>query len=143
MTPARVTSRGFLIFAADSPENCGTFVAAKLYNIKGLPEAHVEIRSPAVSEEPVRSLAFEFYQNWQVAPSWQLPPGGAIMSNFMNASQQIQQARNQASNRRSWDKVEQYLTKVEKTQGFARAWELQERLERGDITLGDLGIKSW
>jgi hypothetical protein len=34
--------------------------------------------------------------------------------------------------------VEQHLTEVEKTQGFARAWELRQQLESGKITLDDL-----
>jgi len=51
---------------------------------------------------------------------------------------QSKQTRNQASTRRNWDKVEQHLTQVEKSQGFARAWQLREQLERGNITLDDL-----
>ena len=35
-------------------------------------------------------------------------------------------------------KVEQYLTQVEKAHGCARSWELRERLERGDVRLGEL-----
>ena len=49
------------------------------------------------------------------------------------------QARNRANTRRNWVKVEQYLTGVEKAHGLARSWELRERLERGDVTLGELG----
>jgi hypothetical protein len=37
--------------------------------------------------------------------------------------------------------VEQHLTKVEKAQGLARAWELREQLEQGKITLGDMEAK--
>ena len=48
------------------------------------------------------------------------------------------QARNKAQTRREWSKVEQYLTEVEKAHGFARAWGLRERLERGDVTLKEL-----
>lgn len=48
------------------------------------------------------------------------------------------QARNQASTRRNWAKVEQYLTGVEKVHGLAKSWDLRERLERGDVTLGEL-----
>jgi hypothetical protein len=46
--------------------------------------------------------------------------------------------RNKSHTRRNWAKVEQYLTEVEKVHGFARSWELRERLERGDVTLGEL-----
>ena len=49
-----------------------------------------------------------------------------------------QQARNRASTRRAWSDVEQYLTGVEKAQGWAKSWALRERLERGDVTLKDL-----
>jgi len=48
------------------------------------------------------------------------------------------QARNRSSTQRNWSKVEEYLTAIEKSRGFAKAWELRERLERGDITLDDL-----
>jgi hypothetical protein len=48
-------------------------------------------------------------------------------------------SRNQAHTRRNAAKVEQYLTEVEKVHGWARSWELRERLERGDVTLGELG----
>ena len=48
-------------------------------------------------------------------------------------------ARNRASTRKNWAKVEQYLTEVEKTHGLARSWELRGRLERGDVTLDQLG----
>ena len=56
----------------------------------------------------------------------------------MLASSHTQQARNLANSRRTWDKVEQYLTNVEKTRGLARAWELREQFEQGNITLGDM-----
>ena len=46
--------------------------------------------------------------------------------------------RNRANTRRNWVKVEQYLTEVEKSHGFARSWDLRGRLERGDVTLGEL-----
>ena len=36
-------------------------------------------------------------------------------------------------------KVEDYLIAVEKSRGFANAWELRERLERGEVTLDELG----
>jgi len=49
------------------------------------------------------------------------------------------QSRNKADNRRNWVKVEQYLTQAEKVYGFAKSWEMRERLERGDVRLGDLG----
>ena len=52
---------------------------------------------------------------------------------------QSQQSRHKADTRRNLAKVEQYLTEVEKVHGFARSWELRERLERGDVTLGGLG----
>ena len=47
-------------------------------------------------------------------------------------------ARNRASNRRNWSKAEAYLTNVEKAHGLAKAWELRERLERGEVTVDDL-----
>lgn len=54
-------------------------------------------------------------------------------------STQSTQARNKAQTRKNWAKVEQYLSHVEKVHGFARSWELRVRLERGDVTLGELG----
>ena len=54
-------------------------------------------------------------------------------------STQSTQARNKAHTRKNCAKVEQYLTHVEKVHGLARSWELRERLERGDVTLGGLG----
>jgi hypothetical protein len=48
------------------------------------------------------------------------------------------QARNKSSTIRNWSKVEEYLTNIEKSRGFAKAWELRERLERGDVTLDEL-----
>jgi hypothetical protein len=49
--------------------------------------------------------------------------------------QQSQQNRNKAQTRKNAAKAEQYLMEVEKAHGFARSWELRERLERGDVTL--------
>jgi hypothetical protein len=54
-------------------------------------------------------------------------------------SVQSVRSRNQANTRRNAAKVEQYLTEVEKVHGCARSWQLRERLERGDVTLGELG----
>ena len=51
---------------------------------------------------------------------------------------QSEQARNKASSQRHWDEVEQHLTRVEKTQGFATAWTLREQFELGKITLSDV-----
>ena len=51
---------------------------------------------------------------------------------------QSQQARNKANARRNWDEVEQHLTRVEKRQGLAKAWELWEQLEHGRMTLDEL-----
>jgi hypothetical protein len=48
-------------------------------------------------------------------------------------------SRRKAHTRRNWSKVEQYLTEVEKVHGNARSWELRTQLERGDVTLMDLG----
>jgi hypothetical protein len=59
-------------------------------------------------------------------------------TNDMLRPQPSKQVRNQSSTRKNWDKVEQHLTEVEKAQGFARAWQLREQLERGDITLDEL-----
>ena len=47
-------------------------------------------------------------------------------------------ARNRAHTLRNAMKVEQYLTELEKVQGFAKSWDLRERLERGDITFDQL-----
>jgi hypothetical protein len=52
--------------------------------------------------------------------------------------QQSKQTRNKANTRRNSAQVEQYLTEVEKVHGFARAWELRERLEQGHVTLEEL-----
>ena len=35
-------------------------------------------------------------------------------------------------------KVEQFLTEYEKAHGCAKAWELREQFERGQIKLGEL-----
>jgi len=59
----------------------------------------------------------------------------------MMTPQPSQQDRNKANTRRNWDRIEQHLTEVEKTQGAARAWKLREQLEQGDITINDL--KRW
>ena len=56
----------------------------------------------------------------------------------MLSPQQLQESRNKANTRRNWDKVEQHLTEVEKSHGFAKAWELRERFELGKITLDEL-----
>jgi len=48
------------------------------------------------------------------------------------------QIRNIARTRKNSAKIEQYLTKVEKTDGCAKAWELRERFERGHVTLAEL-----
>ena len=56
----------------------------------------------------------------------------------MSSPQQSQQTRNKANTRRNWDRIEQHLTQVEKTQGSARAWKLREQLEQGHITINDL-----
>jgi len=50
-------------------------------------------------------------------------------------------SRNQSNTRRNAVKVDQYLIEVEKVHGYARAWALRERLERGEITLAELGIR--
>lgn len=55
-----------------------------------------------------------------------------------NPDQPTKESRNRASTRRNWAKVEDYLMGVEKARGFAKAWELREKLERGEITLEDL-----
>ena len=56
-------------------------------------------------------------------------------------SVQSVRTRNQAHTRRNAAKVEQHLTQVEKAYGCARSWELRERLERGDVTLAELGVR--
>ena len=57
----------------------------------------------------------------------------------MLVQQQSQQTRNIAHTRKNSAKAEQYLTKVERADGCAKAWELRERLERGHVTLKELG----
>ena len=52
--------------------------------------------------------------------------------------QQMKQSRNRAHTLKNSAKAEQYLTEFEKVHGFAKAWELRERLERGQISLGEL-----
>ena len=56
----------------------------------------------------------------------------------MQRPPQSQHTRNKASARRTWDEVEQHLTRVEKRQGLAKAWELREQLEQGRMTLDEL-----
>ena len=46
--------------------------------------------------------------------------------------------RRLAHSRKNSAKVEQNLSQVERTQGAAKAWELPELLERGQVTLADL-----
>ena len=53
--------------------------------------------------------------------------------------QQSKQSRNRSQTLRNSARVEDYLIAVEKSCGFDRAWELRERLERGDVTLEELG----
>lgn len=50
-------------------------------------------------------------------------------------------SRNQANVRRNAAKVDQYLQEVEKVHGYARAWALRERLERGEVSLAELGVR--
>jgi hypothetical protein len=47
--------------------------------------------------------------------------------------------RNQAQSRKNWSKIEQYLSEFEKVHGFEKSWKLRQRLERGDVTLAELG----
>jgi len=47
-----------------------------------------------------------------------------------------------AHTRRNSAKAERYLTDVEKTHGTAHAWALRQRLESGDLALGDLKGRS-
>ena len=56
----------------------------------------------------------------------------------MGSHQPSEQARKKANSRKEWNKVEQHLSEVEKTQGFAKAWKLREQLELGNITLAEL-----
>jgi hypothetical protein len=52
--------------------------------------------------------------------------------------QQSQQSRNKAHTRRNAAQADDYLIVIEKSRGFARAWELRGRLERGEVTLDEL-----
>ena len=56
----------------------------------------------------------------------------------MTIDKASQERRNISRTRRNWAKVEQFLTDLEKSEGFARAWALRERLERGHVTLEEL-----
>ena len=47
--------------------------------------------------------------------------------------------RNKTATRKDAVRVEQYLTEIERAHGTARAWALRERLERGEVTLEQLG----
>ena len=60
------------------------------------------------------------------------------MSPPQQSSESIR-ARNRARTQKNSSKVEQFLTEVEKVRGFARSWELRGRLERGEVTLDELG----
>ena len=51
---------------------------------------------------------------------------------------QSQQSRNKAATRKNWSKVEDYLTRVERSHGFDKAWKLRQQLESGEITLDEL-----
>jgi hypothetical protein len=53
-------------------------------------------------------------------------------------SSDAERARNIAHTRKNSAKVEQFLMRIEKDRGFAKSWELRERLERGDVRLGQL-----
>src|SRR5687768_968958 len=68
-------------------------------------------------------------------PPGQPLPGSKRMVNPQPPVQSVQ-SRNAAHNRRNAMKVEQYLTQVERAHGFAKAWELRERFERGDTKFG-------
>jgi hypothetical protein len=52
---------------------------------------------------------------------------------------QTVRARKKSQTRRNAAKVEHYLMEVEKMYGCARSWALRVRLERGDVTLAELG----
>ena len=52
--------------------------------------------------------------------------------------QQSKLGRNIARTRKHSAKVEQCLTKIEKADGCARAWELRAQIERGEISLNEL-----
>ena|SRR6185295_331804 len=61
-----------------------------------------------------------------------------LRNRHMVHQQASKQSRNRARTRKNAAKVEQYLTEVEKIHGGAKAWELRERLELGQTTLGQL-----
>ena len=56
----------------------------------------------------------------------------------MHTQPKTPESRRLANSRKNSAKVEQFLSQVERAQGAARAWELRERLERGQVTLKDL-----
>jgi hypothetical protein len=51
---------------------------------------------------------------------------------------QSKQHRKIANTRRNSAKAEQFLTQVEKADGCAKAWELRQQLELGQVTLEEL-----
>jgi hypothetical protein len=56
----------------------------------------------------------------------------------MNRQLLSKQSRNKQRTRKDSSKVEQYLTRVEKVEGCARAWHLRQQLEAGQVSLDDL-----
>jgi hypothetical protein len=48
------------------------------------------------------------------------------------------ESRNRANTIRNAAKVEHYLMEVEKIHGFAKSWELRERLEKGQVSFDEL-----
>ena len=56
----------------------------------------------------------------------------------MNPKDRTPQSRRLANTRKNSSKAEDYLSHVEKEQGGARAWEMRQRLERGEVTLKEL-----
>jgi hypothetical protein len=56
----------------------------------------------------------------------------------MERKQQTPESRRLQNTRKNSLKAEQYLSRVEREHGAAEAWELRERLERGQVTLKEL-----
>ena len=48
------------------------------------------------------------------------------------------QTRRLANTRKNASEAELYLSRIERVHGLARAWELRERLEKGQVTLTEL-----
>ena len=65
-------------------------------------------------------------------------PASAPKTDRADELLRLKRSRNRANTIRNWSKVEDYLMRVEKANGFARSWVLRERLEQGQVSLDEL-----